>query len=110
MGVVPGRSTKSLEGAFVRIERALWIAAAVGTVLALVGVFTDASVVTDIGACILAVPAVIVIARLFVKPPSIMDVVEPETIGLPRYEEPTEVSSAEAKSTLRDNGAEYRPK
>jgi hypothetical protein len=88
----------------------LWIAAAVGIALALVGLFFGMPEVTEAGGIVLVLPVIFAFARIVKNPPDIGETINAEMIGLPKYDKPVELSESEAKAALRDTGGERRPK
>lgn len=92
-----------------RIGIALWAAAAIGAALSFFGMFTDARNITIAGVAILAGPVLVIVGRLLRKPPDVVDTLDAE-IGVSFVKnERVELPDNQAKSALRDTGAERRP-
>jgi hypothetical protein len=93
-----------------RAGTVLWIAAGLGFALIFVGALGDLPNLTLVGGAIAAFPLLVAATRIASKPPPIAETINAEMIGLPKHEQPTELSENEAKSVLRDIGGEPRPK
>ena len=93
-----------------RLGAALGTAAAVGGAMLFIGLIGDLRNFVIVGGAVLAVPVITVGFRLMVKPPEVLTSSEAD-LGVPLAdEERTEIPHNQAQASLRDLGAERKPK
>ena len=76
----------------------MYVSALLGMALILIGVFGDLGTLASIGGILLAISAVILIAKLFHRPPTIKALVEPDVFDSSPQDENQPASHVEAKA------------